>query len=253
METSVEKKGIDNIIKLFSFLYVLLTSSGVAYNFILYKQYGLTITQYIDTSEIFLLFIPLVTDIPVIMLSLTSCIFFMTKPFLFPETKDLKLIWKAKRERKQFLQVCIFAWVFVIIFLSLAEFNLFKYYGAYLLLVSAITLFGPLSLEFLFNFFDKNLKIKVPVFFRNALYVFIVFLSISLFKGFSTAERIFRIAKFEKVEIIFRNGEPTFNNDSSHFYLGRTRNYLFIYNSIYKTTRVVNAIDVKEFISTKEY
>ncbi len=249
---SKEKYGIENIIKFFSILYVLLTACGLGYHFFLYKQFGLVITDYLDTSEALLLFVPLITDLPTMFIFLIGSIFFFTKSELFPDSTNVDIIKKGRILRKQLLYLSLILLLFVVVYYVLAEFKIMPYFTSYLVFMTGVVLFGPPSLEMCYRFFEKEKSIKIPIVLREVFYVFIVLLSIAVFKGYSTSKVLPRRAKSVKIEIIFKNGDSTFRSDSSHIFLGRTRNYLFTYDLNHKSASVFNASDIKIFNKSNE-
>jgi hypothetical protein len=75
--------------------------------------------------------------------------------------------------------------------------------------------------------------------------------SIVLWTSFSKTERVYRKSGYKKFEILFNNGDPKLESDSSIYYLGRTKNYLFIYDFNKQQSRVLNVSSIKEFTISK--
>jgi hypothetical protein len=53
-------------------------------------------------------------------------------------------------------------------------------------------------------------------------------------------------------EIVFKDNTPSIYSNTNLYYLGRTKNYLFIYSYPDKKTSVYNVGDIKKFTVTEK-
>lgn len=62
MPDDSNKNSLESAIKSLSLVYLLLIIAGLGYSYFFYRNFGLTITEYIDFSDALLLFLPLLAD-----------------------------------------------------------------------------------------------------------------------------------------------------------------------------------------------
>ncbi len=247
---SERKHSIESIIKLFSFIYVLLITCGLTYNYFFYKGFGINITEFIDISEVLIQFIPLLADVLVIMLLFLLVINFLTKSLLFEETSDISKTIERKKMRKTWVILFFCSIGLAIIFYLLCLFVYSSYRLFYMWLLISIVFFVPIILEMVFNFFNKEMNINLPTIFRDVAYTFIIFISITIWASYSKVEKMRRNGNYKKFELVFKADNARFISDSTKLYLGRTKSYLFIHDSKERKSHVINVSDIKEFIIT---
>jgi hypothetical protein len=110
--------------------------------------------------------------------------------------------------------------------------------------------FVPLGLFFLFRLLEHKHILDVPIIIREVIFFFIIFIAmISMIIISQTNWN--RLNKRNKpFEITMKENNGHFN-DSSYYYVGRTKSYIFLYHFTQKKTRVINVRDVKEVLLSK--
>jgi hypothetical protein len=251
MPDNKTNNGIELIIKFFSLLYVILITCGLTYNFFFYKKFGIVITEYIEIGEALLLFIPLLADAFIIMsvmgilMSFTNSSLFFGRLSFDPEYGDLKSLRKGANK----VLVCLA--ILILLFYFFASLNIVNIRLPHMLLLMSVLGFGSYILESIFIFLHSTRKIIIPAFILNILSIFIIFISMVLWLSFSKSERVKRKRGYQNFEIIY-NSDSTFKSDSNIYYLGRTKNYLFIHDIKIKKSRVISVSDIKEFVTYSE-
>lgn len=236
---------IETIVKCFTIVYVLLVFSGLLCNYIYFQYFGIIITEYIDLGEVLLLFTPALVSVNLIMFVIALIVLLWFLNVHYGKYKETPYF--AKRARKD-------AYVFFTILLVVSIINYLiasKNYKTSVLLttLSLCLLMIPVFLEFLFDWLDKKNTLYIPKTVKYALYILITFLALVLGNYW---DKLYREEKTnQKFKIVFKDRQDILVSDSTIQYLGRTRNYIFIYNDLTKSSAVYNVSDVKEFHITK--
>jgi hypothetical protein len=251
METIKSNTGIESVIKFFSLLYVILITCGFTYSFFFFKNFGVNITEYIELSEAVSLFIPLLADSLVVMLLFIVLFYYMNKALLFGQPNNDRQAHEKKMLRKSMVTFSLIYLAVIILVIILSFFGIDMRRGLYMLITIFIALFLPLILEMIFSVFTKTWKIDLSPIFRDVLYIMMIIISIVLWTSFSKTERVYRKSGYKHFEILFNNGDSKLESDSSIYYLGRTKNYLFIYDFNKKQSRVISVSNIKEFTISK--
>jgi hypothetical protein len=250
MQPTPPEKSLESIIKYFSLMYVLLITSGLLYNIIFYKNYGIIITEYIDLSEGLLLFMPTLTT------KFMICFAFTAPILLVARNIYLKNFEKAEMaiENKSFMRNVIKAF-FICLVCTLIFYIISLYYPEVIrvslfFLLIGIIMFGTCILDFALIFLKKEKMVSLSKISIDIIFVFTIFLVFTFWGYWTKIDQINRKRNQAYFEIVF-NDSPTFYSNTNVYYLGRTKNYLFIYNFPEKKTSVYNVGDIKKFTVTE--
>lgn len=248
METISKERNFDSIIKFFSLIYVLLITTGLVYNYFFYKTFGLTITEYIDLGEVIILFTPMLTDYFIVFFLLFAVIMIVFRKTFYFQTQN-PIVLKERLKLKKwvvitFIFLCTVSLVFYLMSIQHKPFLR----TSIMFLIMGNLMCAPIIIEFIFDWFEKNMDISVPKEVRDIIYILVVFLTITIWSLYSRVEKIKRKGWHTNFIIVYKNGDPNLKSDSATYYLGRTNKYIFIYDFIMKSSTVINVEDVKEFV-----
>jgi hypothetical protein len=234
------EKSLESTVKSLSLVYLLLIISGLCYRYFFYKNFGVVITEYIDLNEALLIFLPLLGDSFGFVFIITI---FMS--FSFKEVFRKNLFKSASQKEK--LNVVFGLGIVILIVTGIISFftkNIDTFYSG---LVSVIIFCVPLFIDMLIG----ELQLNFPKLIRESIYVLIVVLTIIIWRTYNASRIINDKLHLKRFEIVFKEQNKILKSDSTYYYLGRTKNFIFIYDFKYKCSRVFNVSDVKEFIMTK--
>lgn len=244
MSDDNSQSSLENTIKSLSLIYLLLIICGLSYSYVFYKHFGLVITEYIDLSDALLLFLPLLANFSVLNIIGAVLISLMMRDvyrndhkyrFLSDEPGGPKKVMRAL-----FIIVIAVALILWVTNLWTNKFIDF-FYGW---LVFSITFFAPFFLDAFFDKLNSIFFIRV----RVLLYVSIVFVTFVAWRSYNDSMIITSRRNLKSFTIIFKDSNRILKSDSNTYYLGRTKNYIFMYDFRSKTSSVLNVSDVKEFI-----
>lgn len=246
------KSGIDIAFKVFSLVSIFLLICGITYSYFFYRNFGITITEYIEINEAILLFVPLLANGTFLILIFVIILHIGNRILLFRFPIDIKKLNEQIQMRKAAIQIFIVTLVVIAIVYILCLIGIFGHRVLYLLIVLAIAWSFPSITEMVYYSLNRHLQLNVSETFRDILYILIVAMSISLYQSYSKTQRINRKWSVSQFKMQFNNGDTTYESDSNSYYLGRTSNYIFIYDYSLSRTKVFNVTDVKIFTSSKQ-
>ena len=241
MSSEKNFSGIDLVVKLFSLLYVLLVVCGLSYNYLFYKNFGINITEYIDLSEGLFLFLPLLSSYFIIFFVLFISFYYIDKILELGSEKNRKESINAR-----IIIIIILTTILISgLFISTNVFNQPSVYGL-------ITLIIFFAVPFFFNSLFSFLGFSIPEILRDIFYILMICLSIILMVSVSKTNRVKTRKGYKQFEVIFREkADSTIKSDSTMYYLGRTKNYLFLYYFKDKKTTILNVSDIKKVTFTE--
>lgn len=114
-------------------------------------------------------------------------------------------------------------------------------------LVFSITFFAPFFLDAFFDRLNSIFFIRV----RELLYVSIVVITFVAWRSYNDSMIVTSRRNLKAFTIVFKDSNRVFRSDSNTYYLGRTKNYIFMYDFRSQMSSVLNVSDVKEFITAK--
>jgi hypothetical protein len=243
MEPEQKSWSLEDVIKLLSLIYIFLTTAGLVYNFFFYRTFGINIIEYIDVSEVLILFTPMLNDFVILTFLLIYPFIFIGRRLMFskPKFDNRKKLtgWKALVVGVILLSIVIGLFVYLLVTINatptLISFGIF-------------IAFAPVLLDFLFKWLKEKHETDVPIMIRELAIIFISFIIVTVYLVFAKISYMEKITKTTKFEIVFKNNEPKIQSDSTIYYLGRTKNYIFIRDFKLNYTKVLNVSDVKEFV-----
>lgn len=247
MSEDNRKFQIEDIIKIFSLIYFLLIISGLCYSYFFYKHFNLVITEYIDLSDALLLFLPLLANSFVITLIVLTLMVFMIRDTYINEHKYRKLFGEGIKKAMGGLMF-LFIIVGAVLWAIGAILNKDLSFSLYGMIVIFIAFFVPYLLDLLFEVINSKVFNTI----REVLYILIIVVTIVIWQSYNETIKVEKRSRLRDFTITFKDTTRPFQGDSNTYYLGRTKNYIFVYNFSNHSSRVINVSDVKEFITSKE-
>lgn len=238
-ENKVEN-ALEPTIKSLTLIYLLLIISGLCYSYFFYRNFGIVITEFIDLNEALLIFLPLLANSFGIVLLMTI---FMS--FAFLEMFRRHLFKGASQKEK--LVVLFGAALFILVVTGVGALimnDVDTFYGGF---ATMIIFCSPFFLEKLF----ENLQLNFSKIVKNLIYVLIVIFVFIIWRTYSAYKIINGKYHLKQFTIVFKEPNHILKSGRKYYYLGRTKNFIFIYDFKYKASRVFNVNDVNEFITAK--
>ena len=226
----------DSILKNLSVLYLVLITWGFIYNYVFYRNFGINIAEYIDISEGFAFCIPILVN-PLIVLIVLGSFYFVYGENLLSSDNP------AGQKSTKWFNITVFLFLSVImVFGLILEKESWVHPNFYLPIVLLVLFF----LQPLIRLTAGNFHIKFSGNFIHLLSVFILGLFVVILMSISKVRKIKKFRKYQNCEILFKNMDKSFISDSSQYYIGRTKSFIFLYYDSLHTTRVLNVDDIKE-------
>jgi hypothetical protein len=249
METSHKPRDFEQVLKFFSVAYLLLIVDGLIYNIYYYKAFGITITEYIDLSEILLIFIPLLGNVLLMSLVLLIVYYFLFGKFYRMMVNHLG--------KKSTLGVIARKWIMITTTLVgsiLAIFVMLKLtpdvtkHDRIVIILTCLLMGIYLSIYELFAFLETKQIFKVPRVYLDISVGYFSFIMCTILVVLGNTDFKSWRKRGHDFEIVFKNETPLIRTDSNTIYLGRTKDFLFVYDVKNRSSRVFNVDDIKEFI-----
>lgn len=231
---------LEPTLKRLTLIYLLLIISGLCYSYFFYRNFGVVITEFIELNEALLIFLPLLANSFGIVLLLTIC---MSFSFLEMFRRDL---FKGA-SKKEKLMVLLGGALFILAIAGVVAIimnDADTFYGG---LATIIIFCSPFFLENVFENLQLNFSklVKTLIYSLIVIFVFIIWRTHSAYKIINGKNHI------KPFTIVFREPNHILKSGDNYYYLGRTKNFIFIYDFKYKASRVFNVNDVKEFVTAK--
>lgn len=224
---------IEKVSKILPFLSLIILLSSIIKNYTYYFNFGININEYIDLSEFPLLFIndfsfylffllSFLIYFPLIYLRIYIRNRFGAQYFTFTLTKKIS-------------KFAIPIIILTIIYICFKDTSLD-------IKLSSIENYIVIFFVTLLFYLDKDLKFSKNYYFIVASFLMILF---SMFSAFSEISKIEQGKIHFQVSFIFDNKELKTNN--TQIYLGKTKNYIYIYDKKLKETSIYNFEELKNF------
>lgn len=223
---------IEKTSKLIPFLSILILLSSIIKNYIYYFNFGININEYIELSEFPLLFI---NDFSFYFAFIISFLLFFPFVYIKIYVRDKLGSTIPFSFTKKFTKAALPSLIIVIIYNCLKDAPLD-------IKLSSIENFIVIFFAILLLYLDKDLTFS-----KN--YYFIVSSILMLF--FSALNSVSDIYKVEnnkiKLYVSFEIDNEIISTNNEKIYLGKTKNYIYVYNKKLKETEVFNFEEVKNF------
>ena len=259
--------NVDALLKWISALYILLTVGGTVYLYMYYWLFKINIFQYIAIGEVILLFIEMIPLLIVtVILNILAYVVFMRKSMDIQDLlEELRVLQKGTKEyeikRKTLLQLIRRSVQTLLVLLPILiisgsflpnEFNRDYSKIANILMISlpvflffTITYIPNLWLQ---RMFKITLSRKKRFYFLGLILYFTAVANFS----FENGEKVISYNRKKpdaKYEFIYKDQKVV--TDDSLAFIGRTHNYIFLYDRTKKATRVFEKEEVKDFVVIK--
>ncbi|MBL7745318.1 MAG: hypothetical protein JNN00_17720 [Chitinophagaceae bacterium] len=119
---------------------------------------------------------------------------------------------------------------------------------AELFLAAGIAICAPGCLDMFFDYLSSLFKISIPKILSEIFILLVLLVSVTVKAVSTEIDKVNRRVFSKSYELTFKNGDAKVVTDSNVVFLGRTRNYIFIHELNSKSSRVINADDVKEVV-----
>lgn len=226
-------ENIEKISKFIPLISILILLSSVIRNYIFYQSFGISINEYINLTEFTLLFI---NDLSFYILTIPF--FFMYLPFIYIR-KFVREKYGAEHfnfERtKKLSEFVMLTSIFSSIMIFILDFSLQVQLN---LLQTFITIF----FSSLLLWFDKDVEFSKKYSLIVASFMLILF---PILKAINDVDKIENKNFYNEVSFIYNNKE--IHSNKEQIFLGKTNEYLFLYNSKTKYTEVFRNSDINNF------
>ena len=215
----------DEILKHLPILGLILIIAGNIKIFLYYKIFNLEIFPFIDLDEILILFMQnSVSYLVLLTACILSVVIFSLNNHDIPSDSRIKRLAKYLLNKYLFLLFVTFSILSIVFNWIRPNSNFFEVWlliGAFFITTYCV----PILIQEIW--FGLNLKKGSLV----TVVLILVFISINIFSAASAFNEANKTRKgyFNKVEIVF--DDFTFKSTSSCYYIGQTKNYVFIFNS----------------------
>ncbi|MEI6123806.1 MAG: hypothetical protein WCQ95_09260 [Bacteroidota bacterium] len=256
MSEEINKKSdSDKLTSLLPYVGPLLILFGVIRLIVFYRNFGITIINYLDITEIITSFFD------ILIITILAILNSMFQQFLFVDKKNYeanKNLWQkliSENNSKAFLSLCfqyykrqiIITFILVLSCVSLCIFGKNINWVLILYLIS-FALF-LLVVNFITIFIDRiHFEFKSPLYKkRRAYFVFYFLVLIIIICGFASWQA-YDVKKMKSnigITVTLDNDTILISN-SSQYYIGKTKEYLFYYHEDLKVTDVIPMTRVKE-------
>jgi hypothetical protein len=179
MQPTPSEKSLESIFKYFSLAYVLLITAGLLYNIFFYRNYGITITEYIDLSEALVLFMPMLTNFFTAAFLIITPFFMLARKGYYQNLADPdpRMNHEAKGFRKfVFLSLGV-SLLIALIFYIVSFFDPKVGNKLRLLLIFIFMIFGSSVIDFILDWTKKENIISLSPTTRDIIPILIIFLT----------------------------------------------------------------------------
>lgn len=234
--------NISVILSITSLIYIMTATAGLIYNVLYYKEFNIDISNYIDLEESLLLFMPKIKGIGIFFLYF-GIISFMSFQLI---TRKIK----PKTTISYILSLIIPAGALVIIW----EIVLWIYandFVRYRTLFFIVPLFVPFIFTVIYYRVLKWIKIQLTV--QGHLFVYILFMFIygTIALSYLNVKTVSTFKKISCAHIFYKDDSPPVLATSVNKYIGRSKKYIFLYDSILKQATILPADNVRSIVLEK--
>ena len=239
---------IDQILKFTSLLTAFLVACGVLRFYIYYKMFNISILRFIDISEILILFMDNLLGYFAIIVPSALNIFFLVKfSGHFAKYKPISFVELIRDQLPVsgsfFVGTCTGA---IIYFLLSKNLKLKDLFLLIVLIILFIILF-PAVFYYTNAFLIDYLKTQMDL--STLLLLFICFFLIcyTVIISYLEVDKVKHMGFYKSVKIKFKS-EPIINGTPEKFYIGMTKNFIFIYEKSIATTTVYKMNDLESIV-----
>lgn len=222
---------------------------GIIFNTFLYSRFGIDIMTYIDFGESVLLFLPFFPKI-LFLVGMTVPGILVLHPSSLLKKRESTPIFNSLfggnlLTKRSILSVFKFILISLFLLFTLSLFNNNPTFSIYIFAFTLmyIILHFSLVIRLLFDSIGTN---KFPLMAPLIVFLSVYVLTSTFFAAQLNISRIISGARNPDVELISDTYEIS-TLKSSNRYIGKTKNYIFLYDLSQKTTRVIPMNQLKEF------
>jgi hypothetical protein len=217
---------------------------GIIYSVVYYGFFSFNVFEYIDLNEI-------------ITHAIKNCIFLFF-PYIIGWSIGVSRKINYERpavpvKRRSFLRRNIFLFINISLFIGIAiswYLQIFKTPMALFLVLSFFSSWLPKIAKFLNAKFSEKYDIKIDIYAHTLLESIVVVIYGATMYGLLEANNVLNYNSTKNTYIIVKS--DTIKSNSNYYYIGKTNNYLFFYNSKKQSTDVYPEKDINK-ISLHHY
>lgn len=227
----------DKISKIIPLVSILILLSSIIKNQIYYDFFGININEYTNLSEFTTLFI---SDLKFYLIYISSLLIYL--PFIYIRsyfrTKYGKQYFSFSLTKKvsKYLIIALIISIVLTIFIKSDLSSKLEWIQIYIIMLFSIVLL----------YIDKDVNYSQKYCFISCSILLILF---SLSKSYIDIERINKGKASHQIQ--FTNNNLKYNSNSEHLYLGKTKEYIFLYNKKSKTTQIFKTSDINSLMIRK--
>lgn len=228
------KDSVEQISKAIPIISIILLLSSIIKNSLYYSNFGINISEFIDLSEFPLLFI---NDLPFYLVFLFSLLFYLPLIYLriYVRNKFGAESFTFSRTKK-FAELVIPAsilTIFLILFFKFSIETKITVIQTNIIIVISLTLL----------YIDRSIEFSKKYLFWSSLVIMILFSGMNAFSEIDIIES----GKSKKC-VTFISNNKTIKTNNIIIFLGKTKNYIFIYDLLKKQTLVFDFNKIENFI-----
>ena len=225
--------NVNTVLAITSILYIITAGAGLVYSVLYYKEFSIDISHYIGLDECLLLFMPKIRAIGS---------FFVLSGIMSWAAHE---IWRGKAEELKCLKCIGLVILTALIVMPFTNFNLMTVKAAFFILIPAVMIFFTGILKW----YENKRKLKIIMEYRVLIYLAFIFIYGTVALSLFNASFVRSYKKINQAVIFY--DDCFYSTDKKEIYIGRTKNYIFFYDTSINRATIIPAEGVKSLELTK--
>lgn len=234
--------GISKMLSITSLLYIMTASAGLIYSVLYYKEFSIDISNYIDLEESLLLFMPKIKAIGFffVIFGLFAIMIFQVSAKFFKLDTGKSYIVSVSVLSALYLTAYVIAYI-----IGSDEFT--RYRAMFFLTIPFWIFLFTLVLSFLLKWW----KIKLALSGSVAVYILFMYTYGTWALCYLNVKTVKTFKKISCAHIFYNDGTPPVLATPENKYIGRTKNYIFLYDTASNEATVLSAENVQRIVMEK--
>lgn len=234
--------SISKILSLTSLIYVLTASAGLIYSVLYYKEFSIDISHYIELEESLLLFMPKIRGIGAFFIFfalIATGIFHLVTKCFRPRTLKLYLILLLS-------SVVFYFAARAIVFIIYSD-DFIRYRSMFFIQVAVGVFLFTLGLYLTLSW----MKIQITASTCVVIYILFMYAYGTFALCYLNVKTIKTFKKISCAHIYYNDDTPPVLATSANKYIGRSKKYIFLYDSASKEATILSAEHVQRIVLEK--
>lgn len=248
---------MNRIIKLLPLITTSILLLGLSNEYFYYKFFGIKIQYFLDASEILLLYSDSILFIVSSIIPVSILI------YLLPEYEEDDILYLSLKNRffRDIDYLIIFLLFLVVLSIAIGIINVFNHKNVFHDFKSIYYIFLIFTLVFIFNFIFSSIinhlslkyNLTINYRFKSIILILLGYITLTFYFKFYYYKQVTKQKHYIGTEVYLKDGTVLLS-DSSIYYIGKTKNYLFYYNEIKKSALIYPMSEVNKMsIKNKSY